>query len=91
MEKRVHTIVLGSVQGVGYRWFVQQTAKALGLKGFVRNLVDGTVEIEAQGNQHSIEEFLRKVRIGPLGAYVSNVKIREKEIEFDSMSFEIRH
>lgn len=91
MEKRVHIIAQGTVQGVGYRWFVQQAAKSLGLNGFVRNLIDGTVEAEAQGEGAMIEEFVRKIRIGPMGAYVSSVKVREKEIQIDSKGFEIRH
>lgn len=90
MEKRVHVIALGTVQGVGYRWFVHQVAKSLGLNGFVKNLIDGTVEMEAQGEWAMIEEFLRKIRIGPIGAYVTDVKVRDREIENDSKGFEIR-
>lgn len=90
MEKRVHVVVQGTVQGVGYRWFVYQAAKSLGLKGFVKNLIDGTVEIEAQGERAMIEDFLKKVRIGPIGAYVTSVKVREKNIEDDFEGFEIK-
>ena len=46
MDVRVHIIVEGLVQGVGFRWFVQRKAESIGIKGWVRNLYDGKVEIE---------------------------------------------
>jgi len=90
MEKRVHVIVEGLVQGVGYRWFIQQAGKSLNLSGFVKNLIDGRVEIEAQGSRPVIEEFLKKIRIGPIGAHVTSLKIKEKDLDDGPQGFEIR-
>jgi acylphosphatase len=54
-------IVSGSVQGVGYRYFCRRAAQSLGLKGFVRNMPDGSVEIEAFGADAEIDEFRKQI------------------------------
>jgi len=51
MQARVHLVVHGLVQGVGFRWFVARRADGLGLSGYVRNLYDGSVEAEAEGDR----------------------------------------
>lgn len=76
---RVHIIVEGLVQGVGFRWFVYRHAEALGITGWVRNLYDGNVEIEAEGERSLLEEFIKQVKIGPRSARVTNLKIEWKE------------
>ena len=73
-EARCHIIVRGRVQGVGYRHFALQTARRLGLKGWVRNRINGTVEIVAQGKRAAIEAFLEALRRGPSMAYVTAVE-----------------
>ncbi len=55
----VQITVTGRVQGVGFRWWAQNTARALGLAGEVRNLPDGDVEISAQGEPDAVRRFLR--------------------------------
>ena len=65
MTARAHMIVRGLVQGVGFRWFVARRANALGLAGYARNLVDGAVEIEAEGDRSMVEELIGDVRVGP--------------------------
>lgn len=67
-------IVSGRVQGVGYRGFVQVEALSLGLKGWVRNRFDGTVELVAAGPAADREELVRRLRIGPAAARVVNVR-----------------
>ena len=57
--------VLGRVQGVGYRYFAQRTATKFGLKGWVKNTVDGNVLITVQGDETDIETFCDYLRIGP--------------------------
>ncbi|MFN3394138.1 MAG: acylphosphatase, partial [Candidatus Thermochlorobacter sp.] len=49
MQTRIYAIASGRVQGVGYRWFIQHHAEQFGLSGYVRNLPDGRVEMELQG------------------------------------------
>jgi acylphosphatase len=67
--------VEGLVQGVGYRWYAARRAEALGLKGFVKNLYDGTVEVEAEGDRSMLEELIQQLKVGPRSARVTNLKI----------------
>ncbi|RMH62873.1 MAG: acylphosphatase [Calditrichaeota bacterium] len=63
----------GRVQGVGYRWFVTQCARQLGVKGQVRNLPDGTVETIAAGTPDALDAFLLELKKGPPAARVQRV------------------
>ncbi|MBC7287757.1 MAG: acylphosphatase [Armatimonadetes bacterium] len=71
---RLRAVVKGRVQGVGFRYFVQRHAVRLGLSGWVRNRVDGTVELEAEGNRQALAELLRLVQAGPPMAHVTDVQ-----------------
>ena len=75
MNAAVHIIVEGLVQGVGYRWYAARRAQALGVRGFVRNLYDGTVEVNATGDRSMLEELIRDLKVGPRSAHVTNLKI----------------
>lgn len=55
----VRIVVIGRVQGVGFRWWAQNTGRALGLAGKVRNLPDGSVQIIAQGEPDAVRRLLR--------------------------------
>ena len=70
----LHVIVAGRVQGVGFRWFVRETARRVGLAGWVYNRPDGTVEIAADGDDESIALLRAAVRKGPPGADVGEVR-----------------
>lgn len=72
-DARVHAVVHGDVQGVGYRYFVQRAAWSDGLTGWVRNRYDGTVECVAQGPRDKLEELLAKLRRGPAMSAVERV------------------
>lgn len=63
--KRVRVIVDGRVQGVGFRYHVANGAKEHNIKGFVKNLPDGRVEINAEGESENIHHFLIDCRKGP--------------------------
>ncbi len=76
---RVHIVVEGLVQGVGFRWFVYRKAEALGVTGWVRNLYNGSVEIEAEGDRSLLEAFINDVKVGPRSAHVTNLKIEWKD------------
>jgi acylphosphatase len=71
---RLHVVVRGHVQGVGFRYFVLNRARALGLSGQVRNRPDGAVEAEAEGDRKSLDEWLQRLREGPTGARVESVR-----------------
>ncbi len=66
--------IRGNVQGVGFRWWARQTARALGLGGWVRNRQDGTVELHAHGPAAALDEFRAALRAGPPGSAVSAVE-----------------
>jgi acylphosphatase len=70
---RVHLLVLGRVQGVGFRRYVLYQARARSLAGWVRTRDDGAVELEAQGSADAVESLLRTVERGPPGAVVDRV------------------
>jgi acylphosphatase len=65
-------LVSGRVQGVGFRQFVNRTARIEGLHGWVRNLPDGRVEVHAEGEQAALERFERHVRHGPPASRVDD-------------------
>ncbi len=62
---RARLLVSGLVQGVSFRWFVQETAKAMGIKGWVKNLPDGTVEIECESESEiAYRKFISAIENG---------------------------
>ena len=67
-------IVRGRVQGVGFRWFVEHEARQLGVNGWVRNNVDGTVEVLAIGNEQQLATLKQRLQRGPRAARVDEVQ-----------------
>ncbi len=76
--------VTGRVQGVGFRYFVQGKATALGLTGWTRNLDDGRVEVYANGSRQRLDDLAAALHQGPRLAEVRSVE--EKEAEVSSLS-----
>jgi acylphosphatase len=83
-------VVRGRVQGVGFRWFVENTANALGVKGWTRNLDDGSVEVYGVGTEEQHAELTARLWRGPSAARVEAVEQAGAEIEKLS-GFSIRH
>lgn len=81
--------VRGKVQGVGYRYFVERTALALGLTGFVRNEPDGSVYIETEGEASVLEALVEKCSQGPSQAQVVDIEIAIGSLQYFE-SFEIK-
>ena len=71
MAKRF--VVYGRVQGVGFRYFTWKEAERIGIKGTVRNYVDGSVEIIAEGNDDQLQDFYNWLKVGPRTASVERV------------------
>ena len=71
---QLHVRVTGLVQGVGFRWFVRERARRLGLAGWVRNLPDGSVEVAAEGDPGQLELLHGELMKGPRGASVDGVE-----------------
>lgn len=74
-RKRLRARIQGRVQGVGFRWFAQEAAQALGITGYVRNTCDGDVEVVAEGNEGLLARFLGLLRRGPNSAVVTQVDV----------------
>ena len=88
--QRLHARVQGMVQGVGFRAFVEQAAISRGLKGWVRNRWDGSVELAAEGPRPDLEDLLRVIRRGPRAASVQNVQIEWQPASNEFTGFTIR-
>ena len=71
---RIHVVVRGRVQGVGFRWFVREVARGLDLAGWVKNRADGGVEVMAEGSKASMRSLMQQLREGPPGADVKDVQ-----------------
>ena len=82
-------IVRGRVQGVGFRWFVWQKARVLGLSGGVRNHDDGSVEVIAEGPRCDLEALAELLKEGPLGAGVTRVDAECSQLSGNYKGFEI--
>jgi acylphosphatase len=86
-----HLIITGLVQGVGYRASLMNQARALGLSGWVRNRLDGSVEAMVSGDTQSIQTIIDWARRGPPSAQVSNVAIVEADNSLvANVTFEMR-
>ena len=88
---RVHMIVSGMVQGVGFRAFTQAEASIRGLHGWVRNRPEGTVEVEAEGPQAVLDTFLAVIKQGPRFSQVDQIIVDWKEPTRQTQGFAILH
>ena len=71
--------ITGIVQGVGYRFWAMRTAASLGLRGWVRNRSDGSVEAQVTGSPHDVAAMVEACLRGPAGASVAAVTVAEAE------------
>lgn len=90
MMKRMNAFVSGIVQGVGFRYFVYRHANQLMLKGFVRNLSDGRVEVVAEGEESQCRQLEKLLWEGPSFSQVTNVEVEWSDALNEFKSFEIR-
>lgn len=90
-EKRIHIFIKGSVQGVGFRYFIYQWGEKLGLRGWVRNKLNGQVEILAEGSIEKLGTMLKNARSGPPMAQIIEVDVEWQETENDLPPFTILH
>ncbi|MFZ2007669.1 MAG: acylphosphatase [Stellaceae bacterium] len=74
-------VISGKVQGVGYRMWAERAATALGIRGWVRNRADGSVELLATGDDDAIASLIEACRRGPRAAAVENIVIAAAEDE----------
>jgi len=89
MKKAVQLKITGTVQGVFFRQSTIEKARELDITGWVRNCEDGSVELEAEGDENLLRVFIQWCHRGPRNAVVSNVEISEMELK-DRPGFEIK-
>ncbi len=89
MQRTVHVMITGIVQGVGYRAFIERQATSLGLCGWVRNRRDGSVEAIFSGEADSVEAILGASRSGPRLAMVEEVRVTERELDGELREFDV--
>ena len=88
---RLHATVRGSVQAVGFRYFVLTRAQGSGIRGWVRNRGDGSVECVAEGPRPRLEWLLGELRRGPRSAEVSDVEVEWQPARGDLPEFRVAH
>jgi acylphosphatase len=86
---RLNLLVIGEVQGVFFRVSALEQAQSLNVTGWVRNLGDGSVEIEAEGRRYALEELLKWAQHGPPAARVEDVIVRWAHYEDEYRTFRI--
>ncbi len=91
-SKRIHAVVTGRVQNVGFRMWVLNRAEAQGLTGWVRNAIDSRkVELEAQGDEHAVDDLVRDLHEGPPSARVVSVDVDSRPLDtHDDHAFHLR-
>jgi len=87
-NRKLH--IHGKVQGVGFRFFATRVARRLGLRGWIQNLRDGSVEAIVEGDTEKIEEWLVELREGPRYAEVSRIDQEKKELNAKLGEFDVK-
>lgn len=90
-QSRAHLIIKGRVQGVFYRAFIRDIAIQLGLRGWVRNLSDGSVEALLEGYRDEIERAIAQCYSGPPGARVDDIDVAWEDYQGDVQGFQVRY
>jgi acylphosphatase len=89
--KRIHALVHGRVQGVSFRYYTRREAQRLGLRGWVRNLVTGSVETEFEGADELVAAMLDWLSMGSPMSLVTRVEHQEIAVQGGTNEFEIRY
>jgi acylphosphatase len=88
--ERLHAVVRGRVQGVGFRWFVVRAAADLGLEGWVMNRADRAVELVAEGPAERLDQLVARLRAGPPSSSVQAVEVTRSPATGGLGGFHIR-
>jgi acylphosphatase len=87
---KAQVIIQGFVQGVGYRFFAVRQAQDYNIRGYVRNLPNGYVEVVAEGEKGILNDFIEQLRIGPVSSQVTGIDIKWFEEEQGFNDFRVR-
>ena len=90
MKKSVRVYIEGAVQGVFFRAFVKENAERLNVKGFVRNLEDGRIEVFLEGDIGDVDNMIELCKTGPKHSEIKNVEIKPEKFQ-DLKTFKILH
>ena len=89
-EVRAHLLIFGRVQGVSFRYYIQDIAQSLRIKGWVKNCWDGKVEVVMEGEEDKVKELIDWCYHGPESAVVEKIDIKWAEYRGEFNSFSIR-
>ena len=90
MKKSVRLYITGTVQGIFFRAFVKENAERNNIKGFVRNLEDGRVEIFLEGDSDSVNKMIELCKKGPKHSQIKDVEIKLEKFQ-DFKTFKVLH
>jgi len=90
MKKSIRLYITGTVQGIFYRAFVKENAEKLNVKGFVRNLEDGRVEVFLEGNTNEVDKMIELCKKGPKHSEIRKVEIKDEKFQ-DFRVFKVLH
>lgn len=90
MKKSVRLYINGSVQGVFFRDFIKQNAEKQDVKGFVRNLEDGRIEVFLEGDPDKVNSMIELCKKGPKHSQIKNVEIKTEKFQ-DFRNFKVLH
>ena len=91
MRKRVHAFYSGRVQGVGFRMTAEETARELGVVGWVKNLRGGRVELIAEADEATLGRFLSAIQGGSMKNFIHDVELSWGSASETFNDFEIRY
>lgn len=91
MKCRAHLFISGMVQGVFFRYTTKSEADALGLKGWVKNLMNGRVEVVIEGEKGEVDRLIAWCHLGPPGAIVRSVDSKWEDYTGEYSSFLIKY
>ena len=86
-----YILISGKVQGVGFRYFTQQNATKLGVHGYAKNLPNGKVEVVAEGDKATLDEFVKILWKGPPASRVEDLKVEARPHSGEYTAFGIKY
>ncbi|MBU1129286.1 MAG: acylphosphatase [Nanoarchaeota archaeon] len=90
MKKSIRLYITGTVQGIFFRGFVKENAERHNVKGFVRNLEDGRIEIFLEGNSEDVNKMIELCKKGPKHSQIKKVETKEERFQ-DFKTFKVLH
>ncbi|GBE19929.1 MAG TPA: acylphosphatase [Candidatus Pacearchaeota archaeon] len=90
MKKSVRLYINGTVQGVFYRMFIKDNAEKLNVKGFVRNLEDGRIEVFLEGDSERVNQMIELCKKGPRHSQIRDTQIKPERFQ-DFRTFKVLH